>query len=733
MLTCSLPKFSTWFPILTFLAGTAFSTVSTAADNTATAGELTDLEIIKERFIENMTASIPSDERIETLINSLQEKGGWPGIDYDDVSRTGFAHGGHLRNMRDLSRAFNHPDSAFYQDPEARDAVLSALDFWIRHDFIAENWWWNEMGTPDFLVDSLLLMEAELTETQRSEGSRIVSRASLDGFGARPGGDLIKIAGTIGKRALLENDVELFRKAVSTMADEVRIGTGRGLQPDLSLHHRTDRVTSTLTYGYGYASSFAGYAAKLKGTRFAFPEEALELLIDFYLDGIHKSMAHGRYREPSQLNRGITRGNPHRPTRATVPETLAAVSGYRKEELEELVAVRRGDKQPAFTFNKFFWSSEYLSHQRPEYFASVRMYSSRNHSVEQPYNEEGLRNHHLADGSSFILRTGREYADIFPVYDWRKIPGTTVVQKPDFPSPSEIAQAGLTDFVGGVSDGTYGAAAFDFESPLDSLKARKAWFFFDDEYVCLGAGIESDDDHPVATTLNQAVLRDQTTVHAGGETFQPDRGEHSLSDTAWIWHDGIAYIFPAATEARLRQGAARGNRRDINRQSWVRDEEVERDVFALWLDHGKSPRGAGYEYIVVPGIQAGEVAEYRAGSSVSIVANTPALQAVSHQVLGLSQIIFYEAGEVEAAPGLRVAVDRPGMVMIHSSEGRIERITVADPARKHDSLHLRISAELTGSGEEWTSRWDANQKHSDLRVDLPGGKYAGKSVTIDPR
>jgi len=38
-----------------------------------------------------------------------------------------------------------------------------------------------------------------------------------------------------------------------------------------------------------------------------------------------------------------------------------------------------------------------------------------------------------------------------------------------------------------VSDGSYGLAACDFER--DGLTARKSWFFFDDEIVCLGAGI----------------------------------------------------------------------------------------------------------------------------------------------------------------------------------------------------------------------------------------------------
>ncbi len=109
--------------------------------------------------------------------------------------------------------------------------------------------------------------------------------------------------------------------------------------------------------------------------------------------------------------------------------------------------------------------------------------------MEMPYNSEGLKNHHYADGSNFISRVGDEYYDIYPVFDWQKIPGTTILQKDSLPSENEIQKEGLTDFVGAVTDGTFGAAAFDFKSPHDPLSARKAWFFFDKEYVCLGAGI----------------------------------------------------------------------------------------------------------------------------------------------------------------------------------------------------------------------------------------------------
>ena len=111
--------------------------------------------------------------------------------------------------------------------------------------------------------------------------------------------------------------------------------------------------------------------------------------------------------------------------------------------------------------------------------------------------------HHFGDGSNFVQRAGTEYFDIFPVWDWQKIPGTTILQKPQMPHFREIAKKGLSEFAGGASDGKYSALGFNFTSVHDPLKAKKAWFYFDNEYVCLGAGIATTSDLNVVTTLTQ--------------------------------------------------------------------------------------------------------------------------------------------------------------------------------------------------------------------------------------
>src|SRR5690606_24867433 len=129
--------------------------------------------------------------------------------------------------------------------------------------------------------------------------------------------------------------------------------------------------------------------------------------------------------------------------------------------------------------------------------------------------------------------------NIYPVWDWQKIPGTTVVQKPELPHWKEIAKKGLTDFVGGVSDGEYGAATFDFASAHDPLKARKSWFFFDREYVSLGAGIKSEASYPVVTTINQTLLDSEVVVKRKDASEKLQAGQHILEGVSWVFHGKI--------------------------------------------------------------------------------------------------------------------------------------------------------------------------------------------------
>lgn len=690
-----------------------------------------DLILLREEVKMGYLEEGVADKEVTALVESLHSDGYWPGLNYEDVSRIAFENRVHIQNIGLMSTSFAHQGSSLYQDLELKQAIEKAVDFWLEHDFIADNWHTNEIANPMAWLAILYKMDGELTQEQEQGIVGLAKRGNLQAWGARPGGDLIKIAGIVAELALYLKDEKALKVAVDAMVDEVKITSGMGIKPDLSFHHRADRVTSILAYGTGYAATFANWAERLAGTEFQFPDTATELLVDYYLDGICKSMVHASYKDPGSINRGMAREGSLKPISPEIPEKLLAISDYRKDELERVIKTRKGEQQPDFRSNRFFWFSEYASHQRPDYFTSVRMYSERNHNMESPHNQESLMMHHYADGSNFISKTGKEYYDIFPVWDWQKIPGTTIVQKQEPYHGSGIVKKGKTDFVGAVSDGEYGAAAFDFESPHDQLKARKAWFFFDEEYMCLGSGITSEDPYPVVTTLNQTLINGEILTSNQEVRSTLDRGEHELENVSWVLHDGVGYFFPGGENVSIKNKDETGAWQNIVGSQRVQDKpSVIKALFGLWIDHGVQPINRKYEYMIIPNATEQQLEVLAENSPIIILSNTHQLQAVWHQNLNRAQAVFYEAGTLQLPNGIAISAKQPGMVMVATKGKAILNITIADPTRKLKYFELASNVTLDGHGPSWNTKKEKGQFESKLQVMLPKGDQAGKSMVI---
>ena len=708
----------------------ALAGILSVADSHAAANP--DIETIRRRIIAVLTDVRADDARTEKLVASLRKDGTWPDIDYDNVTRTAFQHANHLSNMLQMSRTYKNKRSRLKGNRELKTAIYRALDFWLVHDFICENWWYNEIGTPDVITAILLIMDRELTSAQIEKASAITARSHINAWGARQSGDRIKIAGIQAKNALFKRDAATFEMLLKVIEEEIRFvpPDQRGMQCDYSFHHRDDHVNNTLSYGQSYANSFAEWMTYTGGTRYRFSEQAVRLLIDYYLDGICKQMVYGKYPDPSTANRDVTRRGYGGPVDAVTPKRLTAATAYRNAELKEIIDIRQGMIKPTQSFGKFFWRSEYYICQRPGYFTSVRMYSDRNANMEEPHNGEGLMNHHRGDGTNYLSLTGNEYFDLAPVYDWQKIPGTTILQKASLPTEHEIQKYGTMSFVGAVTDGLYGVVAFDFISPHDPLQARKSWFFFDSEYVCLGAGIKSQTNNPVVTAINQCHLRGEVVVGVAGTAQTQARGERPLDNVCWVYHDNTGYIFPEPVTVNLSNQAATGNWFRINRQTGSSKEEVSMDVFKLWIDHGAQLNGATYQYTVMPGVDREQVAAAQQTPAVEILSNTPELQAVRHRTQHIVQAVFYRNGVIRLPGELQVEMDSPGIIMLKTNGTDVREISVADPSRKLGRMHFRINCKLEKKGENMLAVWNASQNVSEISIDLPQSGYAGESVTV---
>lgn len=712
-----------------------------------------DIETIRKRIVDELMKPAVDDAKIESSINTFKDDGTWQGINYEDVSREGFENEIHLVNMVNLARAYKTKSSKYYGSKKVKSVVESALKNWVDHDYFCENWHPNQIGTTGNLVTVMLLMGDELPKDLVEKAQPIIGRANLNASGARPSGDRIKIAGILAKNLIFISDYKQFEEVLKVIEGEIKqvdwigekygygyfkmesgLGTkkyeGRGIQFDNSFHHRVDGVNNTLSYGFGYADAFVEWAVYTAGTQYEFSGEKKEQLVDYFLDGICKMSVYGKYPDFGAKNRSISRSGALRAYNAKMAENLLLTTNYRRNEIQEIADIINKDTKPTLSHATFYWNTEHFSFQRPNWFTSVRLYSTRNYNMEVPYNSEGLLNHHRGDGTNHISLTGDEYYDIAPVFDYQKIPGTTTMQKPALPAPDEIQKLGLTDFVGAVTDGLYGAVAFDFKSPHDPLCARKAWFFFDDEYVCLGAGISGKSELPVVTTLNQCLLRSDVTISSGNKKSVIAKGEKEFENIDWVFQDGVGYTFPKPSTVNIRNMETTGSWWIVNKQNDSPKGEVKMDVFKLWFNHGDRPSDASYEYIVVPATSVEKMEQNNSKNNIEMLSNTPEVQAVKNLGLNICQVVFYKTGDIQVSGKFKLISDNPGIVMLKMEGEKLSEISVSDPNRELLKFRLSVSSKIVAHGENFVSVWNETEGASEISIDLPQGNYAGKSVTI---
>jgi chondroitin AC lyase len=204
-----------------------------------------DSGIIKKRVVDELMKPRVDDDHIVNLINTLRDDGTWPGINYEDVSRTGFQHSRHSGNMVSLARAYKTRDSKHHKSKKVKSTIELALKNWFDNDYFCDNWWYNQIGTPDNLVTLMLLIGDELPKDLVDKAQPIIDRAHLTASGARPSGDRIKIAGILAKNLLFISDTKQFEEVMKVIEGEIIFTTdSSGLQHDYSFHHREDRVNN---------------------------------------------------------------------------------------------------------------------------------------------------------------------------------------------------------------------------------------------------------------------------------------------------------------------------------------------------------------------------------------------------------------------------------------------------------------------------------------------------------
>ncbi len=194
-------------------------------------------------------------------------------------------------------------------------------------------------------------------------------------------------------------------------------------------------------------------------------------------------------------------------------------------------------------------------------------------------------------------------------WDWCRFPGSTAFKAPferiktlPLKNGDDLDEHLRSDqaFVGGLSmgngDGVFTTTVRGHDKyKLDSFRATKSWFFFDDLIVCLGTGIDNDlSKYETETTLFQNSLshtdRPVLLGNRHGIRYSPQQDSLVTTEGTWLV-DGraVGYYLTEGQELSFKSGV------QISRDA--KDELDTQGEFELcYLRHGKAPQSARYEY-----------------------------------------------------------------------------------------------------------------------------------------
>ncbi|MBV7530242.1 polysaccharide lyase family 8 super-sandwich domain-containing protein [Chitinophaga sp. sic0106] len=666
----------------------------------------TIMDRIRAELLSQASNTTTLDNNVTSTLATLQANGSWPDVSYA-YSATTYTADVHINRVKTFAQAYTKPGSSYYQSSTLFNAIVSSLTYWDTADPQSWNWYHNQISNPQRIGEILILLETAPASLGTLRAS-LLAQMNRGNPSAQTGANKLDVATHFMYRACLTANDSLMQYGVDQIFYPLVLTTAEGIQHDNSYQQHGPQL-----YIYGYGSVFVEGETKmayyLRGTSYALSGTRLNIFSNFVRNGFLKAMR-GKYIDYGTNGRSISRENNLAVGVTAHLEKLKVLDTANVTEYNQNIARLNGTQAPGYQLpdlHTHFWRSDYSLHHRSGYLFGLHLTSTRTAKQENG-NGENLKGYYLSDGSTHIAMSGSEYYNIPPVWDWSRIPGTTVPYITTIPlRTSWGVNFGTTAFAGGVSDSLYGVSALQFSDY--GTQARKAWFFFDKEVVCLGAGITSTATQPINTTVNQCLLNGSVSAKIGGAVSTVADGSYTYNNNLkWISHNGVGYYFPNGGQLQLTMQSQSGTWRSINNGGSTTVQNM--NVFTLWFNHGTTPSNGNYAYYVLPGQ---DMNTYDT-TAVRVYQNTSAMQVVYHAGLNIWQMVFYQAGTFHQ-DSVTVTVDRPCALLLKQVGSSNVQVAVADPAQS--SLPVNIHFNLPGISQTRL-----------LTAAMPSGAYAGSTV-----
>lgn len=627
--------------------------------------------------------SNPSKESVNTLLEKMNDDGSFNDLDYQTTDGSTRKH---LQNMKILAAAFKSADNAYHGEAEVKKAYLNALSFWLDNDNQPKNWWFRYIAFPKELSQSVILMADEIKRNKELFNKTIkylrwsYENANAQRLTGANGADII--IGSITASILTENDTQMINFR-DKMTELLQIQPVEGIQVDylFAQHCGNGRQLYFTSYGKEFVNSVLYYLEFCDGTKYQ--TEGVQLLQDLFINGVQWVFFNKQY-DPNNAGRYISCDQFSKQIKE-LTDRLSQLNGPSKNEMKKVS--KRISGENSLEGNRMFWRFDYMINRRPAYMTSSRMTSTRTVGNEAG-NKDGEFNYYASNGVNYIFVTGKEYdREYFKKFNNRQYPGITAEQDNEpLPIPDWGKGGGNNNaFAGGVSDSIIGACGMILDRR--GVQANKAWFYFDDEYVCLGAGINNTKGKaPVYTTLNQCNADGPTQYSQGGKVSTL-KDQVTLTGVDWIIHGKVGY-FNLSQDTKYRI---------------VSDGSL----FSLNINHGINPQNKTYAYLVKPGISSSSnAAKYQNSVPVKIIANTESIQAVRHEKLKVTEAIFYQAGKLDMGNGNFISVNAPCALLWNEEKNKL---SIANPRCESENPPT-VQVTLNADNHSTTLTFDMPQK-----------------------
>ncbi len=680
---------------------------------------------LKEYFLELDT--IDDGAKVETCtvsnaktyLDMIQADGSFNDVDYDATNSA--ANGGAwspylaLDRLQAIAIAYHKVGNDLYQKQEVVDKLNQAILHWGKEDPRATNWWENQVGVQLRFSRIALFMDGIISE----DAKNIIMTKLLEKKPVKygTGQNNLWFDQNYVYHALISEDETQLTDMIDNYLSYCLViqeddNTAEAVQVDNSFYMHGRQFYSN-GYGMSMFRDMSFWIYMLRETQFALSDEVVDLMANYMIGGTSWTIRgdllelYLGYR-PYKYEVGYK--NYAAEYIAPLQRMIAADPARANQYQSILDNIEDATASNGKNGNYYMWRSGYAGHMRNNYGVNIKMDSKNIIGGEWrgswPTGQNGGQLiYWTSSAASTISVDGDEYINVYPTFDWAHCPGTTTASRvvQDYSNYGRFTNG--TDHTIGLTNGKYGSTAYVMNKK--DTQATKGYFFFDDEFVALGAGINSKEKVNIHTTLNQSEAN-QVTV---GGTSVADGTKAKAYTTNWLHNDKIGYVFTKDTNVVV------SNTKQTDKPSlWPEDKKnATPATFTAWIDHGLNPKDSSYEYIVVPGKTAAEVQAYANTIPVTVVSNTKDVQAVRHDGLKQTQINFYKAGSLEYKTGYTITVDQPCNVLIDES-GVTRKITVAV---KDTNANQKVNVEISNSA--------ATTKTVFVSKSLP---YAGQSMTL---